>query len=213
MVSAVDIGNMALTNIASRHTIESLTESTKEANLVNIWYDISRKATLEALDWGFARKRQALATHTEDPPSGEWQYRYQYPADCLKARRLENPVIVNQSIVRGVPLQLVEPDAIPFEIEMAGTSFQEKTILTDLAEATLVYTFDQDITDTFSSTFSRCLSFELSSRIAMALTGKLVIQEKMLEYWRLYLAIASQTDANEQVSRPPRDADHIRGRW
>jgi hypothetical protein len=91
-VSEVSICNMALSKIGASSSIESLTEESAEANECNLWYTFSRRQTLQATDWGFARRRITLATHGDDPPSGVWGYRYQYPSDCLTMRKIESPV-------------------------------------------------------------------------------------------------------------------------
>lgn len=209
MATDVDIANMALTHIGSRMNIESLTEQSKEADHINLWFDTARKSTLEAYDWSCARKRQALSEHSQAAPEGEWQYRYQYPSDCLRARSIANATIVNQSIVRGVPIQLVQPDAIPFEIETIG---EEKTILTDMEDAVLIYTFDQTAYEIYPAMLVRAFSYDLASMVAIGLTGKVALKEKMEQTWWQYINLAAATNANERVERAERDSAWIRGR-
>ena len=90
-ISSVKIANFALSKVGTDSTIETLTENSAEAKACNLWFETARKQALSAYDWPFARKRLALAVHGDDPPD-EWAYRYQYPADCVKARFVENPV-------------------------------------------------------------------------------------------------------------------------
>ena len=73
--SAVQIANLALANIGNSNTIESFTEASKEAKLANTWYDHSRLAVLEAMDWNFARKRLVMSASPTDAPEGVWAYR------------------------------------------------------------------------------------------------------------------------------------------
>lgn len=210
-VSPVRIANMALSNIGARSRIESLSEQSTEAKECNLWYDFSRLSTLEGYDWNFARKRQKLSLANDDPPEGLWAFRYQYPADCVHARQLENPTIISVPQTFNQPTQFDQTDAIPFEVETIpdGTS---KSILTDMEEATLVFTFNQEQTSLFTPFFVKTLSYHLASQIAIALTGKISLQDSMLEKWQMHMASAQWFDAQERVAKPPREAEWIRGR-
>ena len=102
-------------------------------------------------------------------------------------------------------------DAIPFSVEMNATG-KEKTIVTDLAEATLLYTFDQKTAGTFSSFFVELLSHLLAHHVAFVLTGKRSISSDELNKFRALVQQAPAVDANEMVETPPREAVWIRGR-
>jgi len=215
LVSDVVISRMALSHVGARSTIESLEEESAEAKQCKLWYDFSRKQTLEVFDWNFARKRQVLALHNDSAPEGVWLFRYQYPADCIAARRVENPVIsaagggvfTSEAFKHVVG---VNPDAVPYEVEISTD--QTKSILTDLEDAILVYTFDLTNENLFPAMFIEALSRALASRIAFSLTGKKNIAE---DQFRLFLALinaAEVRNANEQVMKPPRDAEWVRGR-
>lgn len=197
-LSTVQIGNMALSAIGARSTIESLSEDTVEAQQINLWYNTARKQTLAAFDWTFARKRATLSAHSEDPPDAVWSYRYQYPVDCVAAREIENPL--------GW-----DADAVPFEIEVDSTG-ETKSILTDQEDAVLVYTFDQAAPVMFSSHFDITLAHLLGWYIAYSLTGSTKVQDAMLERYNLLVLQAPVHDANERVGRSPRDAPWIRDR-
>lgn len=197
-ISKVKIANMSLSNIGARSSIESFTEGSAEARQIDLWYDYSRQAVLEAFDWSFARKRLTLATHSEDPPDDVWLYRYQYPVDCISARSLVNPL--------GE-----DADAIPFELEVSADGLT-KTILTDLDDAVLVYTFDLELTSLFSAFFVDTLAAHLAYKIAISLTGKVSLRDKMLNEYRIFLIQAPVHNANERMSKPPRDAESIRVR-
>lgn len=203
--SPIGISNMALSHIGAKSTIESFTEKGAEAKQADIWYDYSRLQVLEAFDWSFARKRVTMSLHGDtisetatDPLAGVWGYRYQYPGDCLAARKIQNP---------SAP----PDDAVPFEIE-TSLNGQEKTILTDLQDAVLVYTWDLTNTDMFSSLFVSALSHLLAHQIAFSLTGDRKIKITELQIYQSVLREAMSTSANEGVSAPPREAEWIRDR-
>tara|TARA_R110000751_G_scaffold137379_2_gene240811 strand:+ start:8928 stop:9530 length:603 start_codon:yes stop_codon:yes gene_type:complete len=197
-VSAVKIANLALSNIGASSSIEAFSEATAEANATDLWYDFARQSVLAAYPWGFAQKRLTLAAHSDDPPDGVWVYRYQYPSDCLVARSIVNP-------------SGADADAVPFEIESSDDG-STISILTDMASAVLVYTWDLETTSLWSPHFVLTLSYLIAHFIAFPLTGKKTIQQDML---REYIGLLQQADAlnaNERQGKPPRDADSIRAR-
>jgi len=197
-LSVVKICNMALSHIGANSSIESLSEASAEAQACDIWYDFSRTQTLEANNWNFARKRLTLVTHADDPPSGVWAYRYQYPSDCVMIRRLQNP---SGDVA----------DITPFEIEMDDSN-TGKTILTDLDEAVAVYTFDQEDTNVFSPFFVEMLSLALATHIVFTLTGKGDLKNNLTDNFINMSRVAPSLNANEEKSPAPRDAPWIRGR-
>lgn len=188
---------MALSHIGNTTTIEDLAENSTEAQLINTWYDMARKQALSALNWSFARKRLMLALHSDDAPV-EWTYVYQYPVDALVVRKLTNPLGKTA-------------DAVPYEVE-ASEGGDDKKILTDLAQAEAVYTFDQDNADMFSDMFANALSYLLAHYISYPLTNKWQVRERCLQQYYIMLRIAGATGANEQVPAKPRDAEEILAR-
>lgn len=210
LIDKVTIGNMALSNLGAKANIESFNEKSAEARAISLWYDQARQDALEEFNWNFAKKRLILTPHTNDPPEGVWAYRYQYPSDCLTARLLTNTTTVHEAIIRGVPVSYVQPDAIAFDIEVSDDG--TKSILTDLADAILEYTFDQQNPQMFSRAFVRALSYILSYHIAIAITGRLELKRDMYSLYNQHINLAAASNANESVDRAPRDAVWIRGR-
>jgi hypothetical protein len=196
--SKEQIGNLALVNIGSRSSIESFDEQSIEAKRIKQWYDECREAVLEAMDWNFARKRLTLSLSITDAPEGVWTYRYDYPSDCIAARKLQNPL--------GP-----DADAVPFEIELDSDTGL-KSILTDLEEAKLVYTKNITSTFLFSPYFDHALAAFLAFNIAFPLTGKTSIVEAMGKKYQYMISMAEGNNANEGVGRKPREAEWIRVR-
>lgn len=195
-VSSVTIANMALSHIGAKSSIESLDENSSEAKQCKLWYAFSLEQALESYDWSFARTRRALALSGEAPPD-QWSYRYQYPADCVKARRIWNPA--------GE-----QADAVPFEIEMGADD--NRTILTDIQGAVLIFTKSVTNPALFSKLFVEMLSRGLAQHIAFALTGKTEVTKEQAGAYQSILRAAAAYDGNERVGQPPRDAEWIRGR-
>ena len=199
LLSPVIVGRMALSHIGVSQNLESLTASTPEAAQLTIWIDDSRQQTLEAFNWNFARRRMILATHAEDPPEGQWGFRYQYPFGALKVREVWHPAINPHTT-----------DALPFEVELAADD--SKTIVTDLDEARAIWT--KDITDLtlWNSLAIEAFSRILSSHIATALTTQKQAAVQQFNFFNAIINTATSVDANEQIGRQPRDADVIRAR-
>jgi len=195
-ISTVQIANFALSKIGSDSTIESLTENSAEANVCNLWIDHARKQALAAFNWDFARVRGTLATHGDDAPT-EWTYRYVYPADCVKARFIYNPLGRKDN-------------PVPYEVEQSDNG--TKSIVTDQVDAILVYTKDENTPSLYTDWFIELLATALGSKIAYALTGKRNLQRALGAEARFMAIMAPSVDAVEQEAAPLRDADHIRER-
>ena len=195
-ISRVKIANMALSGVGAGN-IESFDEPSPEARQCKLWYDFTRQQTLEAFDWSFARKRLTLALSAEDPPIS-WGYRYQYPSDCIVARYLQSPAALMD-------------ETVPFSIEVdqAGTA---KTIVTNMDEAVLVYTFDLETTSMFSPHFVNALAARLGAEIAFALTGNRGIKGDLFQQFQILIGQAPTHNANEEVSEPPPESSWISGR-
>lgn len=207
---------MALSHVGTRSNIESLAEEVStEADICRLWFDFSRTQTLEAFDWNFARKRVTLTTHGEDPPEGVWGFRYVYPGDCVSARKLENPTgtVAGQTgrWISDFSTPEVRGDAIPFEVE-TNDAGDEKTILTNLSDAKLVYTFEQKNMNLWSPMGIEAIALALASHIAFILTGKVKLAQNIATTFQNIMLLAPASNANEMVERPPRESEWVRGR-
>ena len=195
------IARMALVHVGAETNIESLNEDTPEAAAIRTWYDFCRLEALENFDWSFARKRRLGSLDGQDPPqedgSNIWGYRYQYPEDAIVLRKIQHP--------------WSPPDEFfPFEVETNDA--EQKTILTDIQDATFVYTFDVVNPGRFTPLFTVALSHLLASRIAFTLTGKRHIGVDNFNLYTRYKKEAEASNANESKLAPPPDADWIRAR-
>lgn len=193
----VTICNMALAHIGSNMTIESIDERNPAAKNCKLWYDAARLRTLEDFNWSFARKSLPMATHSVDAPTNRWSFRYQYPSDCVAPRLIENP---------AGPFE----DPIPYEVENAGDS--TLSILTDLDEAVLLYTFNLETVSLFSTHFTETLSLALASRIGYKLSGKTSLVKQVTNAYAAKIIEAQIVDNNSVMPRDVRDAVTIRAR-
>lgn len=215
--SSTDICNFALTHIGrSSKPLTTLTENSIEARLCTIWYDQCRREALEIMDWSFARRRLTLALHADAPPD-EWVYRYQVPSDMLSFLLIWNPFIgvnvPNANFPLGFWNSLMGDvtNAVPFSLELSldGTQL---TLLTNQQSAIGLYTADIEDTALFSSQFINTLAHLIGSKIGYSLTGKMSVKQDQEKAFVAALAAAAADNANQQVSRPPRDGYTVRAR-
>lgn len=196
-ISAVDICNLALSNVGTRSTIAALNEGSTESVQCQLFYDITRKEMLRAAHWNFARREVTLgvlaaAEGTEENPDGEgdipptpWAYMYAYPSDCLKARHIKP-----------------ERPRVPFLLSGAldASNNPIRVILTDAQQAELVYTADIEVPDVFDPEFVTAFALALASKLAIPLTGDKALAQGLIQQAMDKIKGARATDGNEQVT-------------
>ena len=213
-LTKVRICNMALAYVGAT-PIEDLIEKTKEASQCRLWYDPCRLEILRMYNWSFARKRTVPACHGDAPPNA-WAYRYQYPSDAVAIRYISNPF---ETTGPGGPFMFGtdwtinwenSTDAIPFTVEMSDNG--TKSILTNEQCPELIYTFDQETTAYFSLGFVKALAYRMAHEMAFDITGKRALAGDLLQIAHQMVRQAAADDATEEVTKPPREAEWIRGR-
>lgn len=157
MASVIQICNMALTRIGQNQLILSIDEQSQAAELCNLHYEDARDAVLRDFDWPFAEARVYLAD-IGSPPTN-WAYRYRYPTDCLKARRIAIPGNENPRADERVPYQVIHADG-------------GRAIVTNQPQAELVYTAKVEDTTYFDPLFVSALAWRLAAEIAMGLQAR-----------------------------------------
>jgi len=180
MASEIDICNLALAHVGGR-AIESFTEGTKEAIECRRFYEIDRNAVLEDHDWNFARKRLSLALLTEEY-SG-WEYAYAWPTDCLAPRVIYNPAGWDAEEIR-------------FEVASDSTGSQ-RVILTDQAEAELIYTMKVTVVNLYDNQFIQALALRLASDLAQTIRAKPELRVMLLKDYDVELGKVKTKQSNE----------------
>lgn len=208
MASEVEICNLALSNIRAG-SINSLNESSLQAQVCKLKYPILRDRCLREIPWQFNHKIRALASVTTD--IFNWAYAYSYPVDCLKIHRLvgsfeelpagSSDVASRVLDSRVIPLKDVRRQ-IPYEV----FNFDDAKIIgSDQPE--LRIDFASKVTDPnlFSDDFVMALSHLLASEVAIPIVGAELgraLRKDSLELYRQYLASAMATDMNDQYFMP-----------
>lgn len=211
MASEVEICKLALSNIRAR-SINSLTESSVEAQQCKLKYSIVRDFLLRDVPWQFAREVKALALRTDEPL--EWVYAYQYPSDCLNVRYITADFGFKDQTADGIAYRdrydvwFVEPERqVPFEL---GSFSDGKAILTDQEDAYAVYTKRVTDPNQYDSQFILAFSWYLASELAVPLVGGdqgRTYRNDALQMYRAIVNAAVAADGNEKhrVKRKPSD--------
>lgn len=184
MPSEIEICNLALSHIG-KYPISALTDATKEAKECKLLYPRARDSVLRAHAWNFATKRLTLAELAEDYDG--WSYAYQYPTDCLVARKIYNSADDN--------------DAIEFEVA-TNSALSSRVILTDQENAVLIYTARVTDPNVFDSIFVDALSWRLAADLSMPLRADPRVYQQVTQTYMAYIAEARQTNSNEHAIDP-----------
>ena len=193
--STVSICNLALLAMGHNKPIQAIDEASVEAGLFSQWFDQCRDEVLALHDWGFAEKVAALASYgTAD---SDYTYKYQYPADCIRARFIMPVTRTDTPIV--------------FKIR-ADNDLQGRVIVTDKAEAYLVYTAQMTIVSAFTTHFVNILAYNMAAKLAEPVTKDKEVVQRVTGVYSHMAAIARTVDASEGVGDDNPDADWITGR-
>ena len=157
MASVVQICNMALTRIGQNQFIDSIDEQSKAAELCALHYEQCRDQVLQDFPWPFAEARVSLADIGSPPQN--WAYRYRYPTDCLQIRHITTPGMRQPRVEQRVQFKVINATG-------------GRAIVTDQAEAELVYTLKAEDTTYFSPLFTSALAWRLSAELAMGLQAR-----------------------------------------
>ncbi len=196
MANQVEICNLALRQVKGGR-IESITESSTEAETLRDIYEICRDSALTDISPRWARKQAALALLTETV-SG-FDYVYQYPADCLRADKIYNSASDS------------EEDRLPFEIgtNAAGTA---PVIMTMIEEAELIYVAKITTTAAYDFLFVEALAWKLAMYLAMPLKGDDKLQAQAARAYAGAVGMAKSNTRNEGHVAPEVTSSFVRAR-
>lgn len=196
------IGNMALIRLGVSKIVANVdTESSTEARLIRTVFDDERDDVLRDFPWPFARKIAdlGLVGGTEDEAvNSDWQYSYQYPADCIYARRLVTVAGRNNT---------TPP---PFVIGSDDSSGQ--LIFTDESDAQLEYTRRVSEPDLFDPIFRSALSWKIAMSIAGPLSRIKEAVQLAFKGFAFDIARAQARAMNESQQDDPAESEFVRSR-
>ena len=225
MTSPVDIVNIALMEIGHQEVITSFTEGSPTANVANQLYQTKINALFRSANWNCARKQAALTllravtingVATNDNPPLPWYYEYSYPSDCLRARYI---IPYDLGIAATTPplttFQNASPylqpltAAVPFIIGNDGyptsAPVPTRVILTNMANAVLVYTFQVDDPTQWDPQFIAAATSFLGAWFVNALGRNRALANDQANSAQAIINAARVSDGNEG----PTSADHL----
>lgn len=157
VTNVVGIYNLALNAVGERNNISSPTETSRQAEVCNLWYETVRDHILSAAPWPEATRQDYLAELSEQDdhiwtagePRQGYRFSYALPSDCLRPRYLTN----------FSKFLLTERDNV-------------KRVNTNTENAILVYTAVQENISLWSADFKMSVIYGLAAHICTPLSGK-----------------------------------------
>lgn len=205
MASEVEICNIALSQVQAG-SINSLSESSKEAQQCLLHYANARDQVLTETDWGFNTTIEALA-QLSSVTVFNWAYVWTYPSDCLQINTLIRNV---QSVASGeglAPSALrygssrfrTPQDFVPVEYEVMNVD-GVKVIVSK--ESTLRANYRKKVTDPnlIPANVRDAISMLLASKIAVPLAGSKegrVLRTDALGLYNAWVTKAADQNGNE----------------
>ncbi len=205
--SAVDICNGALCKIGVTDYISALDDPGKEAATANLLYAKQRDTLLSTFPWSFAARRVELAlVGAEEGTRDGWLYVYGMPSDCLAPRMVwQKPT---SGIVCASSRSMREDQKWPFDVEKSAVG-DGKVLLSDADNAVLLYTCVVEDVSKFSPLFVEALEFSLAAEMALPLTGKASLEERMRSRYLLRFGEACAADMRGKQEDPPAESEFI----
>jgi hypothetical protein len=137
-----------------------------------------------------------------NPPTetGEWDFSYRYPSECLMLRRIQTDVRIDTHQSR-----------IVFKL---GRDSAGALIYTDEAEAKVEFTFREEDPGRYPADFILAFSFRLAVYAAPRLTGgdPFKLGGRALQLYLQEIEAAQASAGNEAVPDQLPDAEQIRAR-
>jgi hypothetical protein len=175
-LTAVQVVNNALEQVASQTTITSLTDGTPAANAANVVYVPTVQLMLREIDPDFARTTIALGLSGAITPIAPWTYEYLYPTDMVRLRQVRPPASGPGSMTDPNDPQPIRA-MVDFDTISAVIT---KVILTNQQNALAVYTSSSVVEAQWDGVFTDAVIRRLANPLAMALAGRPDFAEHLL---------------------------------
>lgn len=189
MPSQVEYCNMALSELGITRYVSSISPSdgSKEADTLSLHFAPALDMALREIMPRFATKRKALALVGEDLVTN-WTYCYSYPTDCVRLHGIVSPYTRQPRLDESIPYEVANYD-------------DERVILTDEADAEIIYTALVTNPTLWDPTFGMAFTNLLASRVAVPLAHAELANNMLQNYYSL-AAQAWATSANESNPGP-----------
>ena len=169
-VTQVGICNSALIKVGGS-VIQSLTQDTKSAQILNAIYAHIRNEVLRAHKWKFAMKR-AILSPLATTPEFEYNYQYTVPLDCLRVVSVDDD-------------------------KYAWTREGEYILSDNEAGLEVLYIYRNEDESSWDSSFSETFAWRLAGEIAYAMTQSTERTKTCMEGYKESLAYARSFSSTE----------------
>lgn len=203
-VTTTNIANMALLTIGLQKQISSLVQDSAEANICSQMFNLVQNWCFGLTNWNFARSTAVLTLSKGPPPANPgawsptyptmpWLYEYALPTDFVQAVYVTNSTAATLSPGLG---WLGEPQRFVLGVD-AVSSTQQEVVLTNQANAILVYTALIANPTVWPWHFQSLVVLALARAISLSLTGNLQLFEELTAGLEQQINIALQMNATE----------------
>lgn len=197
MATQIQIAKLALQHVGDRYDINDLSESTTEAEQVNLVYDNMAEQLIREHPWKFSLAYTSPSSLSGTPPAN-WGYMFTYPAEALRVWKIVDP------LGRENP---------PIPWTVGRNSNGVKVLLTDEQTPEFEYGVMPSNTADFDASFVIALSWRIAQAIAYPLTLDTGLANDVFRRGEIEIAKAKAHDGNEGVEAPQtRGPDWIRAR-
>lgn len=202
MYSKAKIFNMSLGFLLlQRQIVDTETDKSNEAKVLNTHWDAALRSTLEDLDLDSTSSQITLEL-IEENPNEFWRYSYKYPSDCAFLRRI-------QSCART-------DNRDTFINKRVSIKDGEKCIFTNQPNAIAEYISYNTPLTKMSATVGICIALRLAMLASPLITGKGAnkIKQDITANYLAYKMEAQEQDRNENRSFEPEwvESDFVRTR-
>lgn len=181
-------------DLLSANTIQDVENPTNASEeLLNRWYEQSRKKVLREHPWNFALKRAILASDSETPVFG-YSKQFSVPADFIRLADVFNDE--NTSIAKG--LYVVENRKILVNAD--GTSLRIR------------YVYDYTDVATMDALFVDVVALEIALSVAYKFTDNNSNVQRIAELQKMHNAIARVIDSQESPVKRREESRAINAR-
>lgn len=178
------IFNITLNNLGITAIVQNTAEVNPRITTLNNYYDMALEQVMKDFDWNFLNRTEKLVSYSETSPNPKWHYCYDYPNDCLAARKV---------------IDSFGGDYHKFDITTAKNG--NKLIVCNIPNASLTYTrrLSSPIPETFfTSEFVTAFCFYLAFISADAIVGN--ANKKQTNYQAYQAALISAKTMNAKES-------------
>tara|TARA_R110000787_G_C13443394_1_gene446756 strand:- start:36958 stop:37608 length:651 start_codon:yes stop_codon:yes gene_type:complete len=206
MSSVIDICNLALSNLRAG-SINSLTESSLQAQQCSLKYPVVRDFLLRSHAWQFAHKIVPLAELADDVFN--WAYVYQYPTDCLRINRLIPDIeefTQTDSSYRPRHIEDVYSTDLTRQIKYEVANVDgTKVILANEGTLRVDYRARVEDTSLFDPSFIMAFQWYLAAELAEPIVGgdkSGSLRSSALSIYQEHVGAAEVENVNEQYAEP-----------